>query len=219
MTNQPAPDATWGALNEMDGDARVQEMRTRSEALADLDEAARGQQAQSMILSEYQLDDSTLQDFTESRLRAWIAVAGDDLSRAQSVATAYDKAFERVSGQIAMRRSAIVQTVARNRFTPEDIDVLYELMPKQVANIRVRARKQSSTRWRPSARRTPRCRPPPVAPASPGGSSGSASRLGARALPARLRPRRARRSRAVRRCCALRRRAVGPSPLLSERVS
>ncbi|MXZ62465.1 MAG: hypothetical protein F4Y98_02350 [Chloroflexi bacterium] len=51
------------------------------------------------------------------------------------MANAYDKAFERVPGGMAMHHAALVQTVARDRFTPEDMDVLYELVPRHVENV------------------------------------------------------------------------------------
>lgn len=135
MTNEPQPDMTWSELSGTEGDARVSEMQQRFVALAGLDQAAREQQAESMIRAEYTLDDEPLADFTEARLRSWMGIAGDNLSQAQSVANAYDKAFERVPGGMAMHHAALVQTVARDRFTPEDMDVLYELVPRHVENV------------------------------------------------------------------------------------
>lgn len=135
MTNEPQPDMTWSELIGTEGDDRVSEMQQRFVALAGLDQAAREQQAESMIRAEYTLDDEPLADFTEARLRSWMGIAGDNLSQAQDVANAYDKAFERVPGQMAMHHAALVQTVARDRFTPEDMDVLYELVPRHVENV------------------------------------------------------------------------------------
>ena len=135
MTNEPQPDMTWSEINDTEGDAQITEMQQRFEALAVLDQAAREQQAESMIRAEYTLDDEPLADFTEARLRSWMSMAGDNLSRAQDVANAYDKAFERVPGGMAMHHAALVQTVARDRFTPEDMDVLYELIPRHVENV------------------------------------------------------------------------------------
>ena len=135
MTSGVQPDASWSTLNETEPEGRIGEMRKRFEALADLDQAAREQQAEAMILAEYELDDQQLHGFTESRLRAWLAMAGDNLERTQSVANAYDRAFERVPGAIAMKRTAMVQTVARDRLTPQDIDVLFELAPRLVEHV------------------------------------------------------------------------------------
>jgi hypothetical protein len=135
MTSEVQPDATWSAFSDADAAAQISEMRQRFEALADLDQPAREQQAEAMIRAEYALDDEALPGFTESRLRSWLAMAGDNLERAQSVANAYERAFERVPGGIAMRRAALVQTVARDELTPEDIDVLYELIPRLVENV------------------------------------------------------------------------------------
>ena len=135
MTNESQPDMTWSELNDTEGDAQITEMHQRFEALAGLDQAAREQQAESMIRAEYTIDDEPLADFTEARLRSWMMMAGSNLSRAQDVANAYDKAFERVPGGMAMHHAALVQTVARDRFTPEDMDVLYELIPRHVENV------------------------------------------------------------------------------------
>ena len=135
MTNEPQPDMTWSELIGTEGDARISEMQQRFVSLAGLDQTAREQQAESMIRAEYTLEDEPLADFTEARLRSWMSIAGENLSQAQDVANAYDKAFERVPGQMAMHHAALVQTVARDRFTPEDMDVLYELVPRHVENV------------------------------------------------------------------------------------
>lgn len=135
MTNEPQSDMTWSELSGTEGDARVSQMQQRFEALAGHELAAREQEAESMIRAEYTLEDEQLADFTEARLRSWMSIAGDNLSRAQDVANAYEKAFERVPGGMAMHHAALVQTVARDRFTPEDMDVLYELIPRHVENV------------------------------------------------------------------------------------
>ena len=135
MTNELQPDMTWSVLSDTETAAQISEMQQRFEALASLDQSSREQQAESMIRAEYTLDDEVLADFTENRLRSWMGLAGDNLERAQDVANAYDKAFERVPGGMAMHHAALVQTVARERFTPEDIDVLFELVPRHVQNV------------------------------------------------------------------------------------
>ena len=135
MTNDGQLDMTWSALSDSEASTRIAEMRQRFEALAELDQAAREQQAEAMIRAEYALDDQLLADFTESRLRSWLDLAADNLPGAQDVASAYNKAFERVPGGIAMHRAALVHTVARDRLTPEDMDVLFELIPRLVANV------------------------------------------------------------------------------------
>lgn len=135
MTSDVQADASWMALSETEASARIGEMRQRFDALADLDQPAREQQAEAMIRAEFELPDEDLHAFTESRLRAWMAMAGDNLERTQSVANAYEKAFERVPGAWAMQRATIVQTIARDSLTPEDVDVLYELVPRLVGNV------------------------------------------------------------------------------------
>jgi len=135
MNSDVQPDGSWGALAELAPAAQVEEMRKRFEALADRDQPARERQAQEMILSEYLLGDEQLGNFTESRLRVWIAMAQANLERTQIIANAYEKAFERVQGAIALRRTAIVQMVARERLSSSDIDVLFELIPNLVRHL------------------------------------------------------------------------------------
>ena len=135
MTTEAQLDMTWSALSDAEPAARISGMRQRFDALAGFDQAAREEQAEAMIRAEYALEDQQLADFTESRLRSWLSLAADNLQGAQDVANAYNKAFERVPGAIAMRRAALVHTVARDRLTPDDMDVLFELIPRLVANV------------------------------------------------------------------------------------
>ncbi|MYI83153.1 MAG: hypothetical protein F4056_07650 [Chloroflexi bacterium] len=135
MTTEAQPDMTWSALSDAEPSARISEMRQRFDALSRLDQPSREQQAESMIRAEYALDDESLADFTESRLRSWLSLAADNIEGARDVARAYDRAFERVPGEMAMHRAGLVHMIARDRLTPEDTDVLYELIPRLVENV------------------------------------------------------------------------------------
>ena len=103
MTTEAQLDMTWSALSDEEPAARISGMRQRFDAMAGLDQATREQQAEAMIRAEYALEDEQLADFTESRLRSWLSLAADNLPEAQDVASAYNMAFERVPGGIAMR--------------------------------------------------------------------------------------------------------------------
>lgn len=135
MATEIQPDSTWSEIASLDPDARVAAMRERFQTLVQADASERDRRLEAMILAEYALDDEHLPAFTASRLRAWMALAGENLEQAQVVASAWDDAFKRVPGDIAMRRAALVQTVAREEFSADDIDVLYELIPQLVGHL------------------------------------------------------------------------------------
>ena len=135
MATEIQPDSSWSEIASLDADARVAAMRDRFQTLAQADAAKRDRRLEAMIVAEYALDDEHLPAFTASRLRAWVGLAGENLEQAQVTASAWDDAFKRVPGEIAMRRAALVQTVARDEFSADDIDVLYELIPELVGHL------------------------------------------------------------------------------------
>jgi hypothetical protein len=129
------PDSTWAELEALDEAARQAAMRERFAGLVSADAGERDRQINGMIQAEYSLDDKRLHAFTVSRLRAWMTLAGENLEHAQVVAGAWDEAFKKVPGEMAMRRAGLVQTVARDEFNADDIDVLYELIPGLVGHL------------------------------------------------------------------------------------
>ena len=135
MADEIQPDTSWSDLSTLDPEARIAAMRERFDRLAGADAAERDRESEAMILAEYTLEDEQLHAFTASRLRSWMALSGDNLEQARIVSGAYDMAFQRVPGEMAMRRATIVQTLAREEFGPEDIDVLYELIPRLVGHV------------------------------------------------------------------------------------
>ena len=135
MADEIQPDTSWSELSTLDPEARIAAMRERFARLAVADAAERDRESEAMVLAEYTLEDEQLHAFTVSRLRSWMALSGDNLEQAQIVSGAYDAAFQRVPGGIAMRRATIVQTVAREEFGPADIDILYELIPRLVGHV------------------------------------------------------------------------------------
>ena len=135
MADEIQPDTSWSDLSTLDPEARIAAMRERFAKLAGADAADRDRESEAMILAEYTLEDEHLHALTVSRLRSWMALLEDNPEQARIVSGAYDTAFQRVPGEIAMRHATVVQMLAREEFGPEDIDVLYELIPNLVGHV------------------------------------------------------------------------------------
>src|SRR5690606_32440398 len=88
-----------------------------------------------MVRGEYGLTDAQLRTFTVSRLRAWLAVASNNMEGAQSLARGYDAAFDHLPADMAMRRSTTVQTVARQDLTTDEVQGLFDLIPSIVRQV------------------------------------------------------------------------------------
>jgi hypothetical protein len=92
-------------------------------------ETARLDELEGMARAEYALPDAELHRFTASRLRAWIELDRVDPGQAQLLATAYDRVFERVPVELAMRRAMLVQSVARSELTPAEVAEIRKITP------------------------------------------------------------------------------------------
>ena len=128
-TGSITPDTTWSDLSSLDDAARQREMVERFRQVTGLDEAARLDKLEAMARAEYALPDDVLHRFTASRLRAWIQLDHTDPGQAQLLASAYDRVFQRVPAELAMRRAMLVQSVARSELTPEEIAELDRMAP------------------------------------------------------------------------------------------
>lgn len=125
----------WAALaGNSEGDRQMRMRAILDEVLA-LDEAERGTTIEGMVQAEYALDDAQLRPFTIDRLRTWLAIAQDNMGGAQSLARGYDAAFDKLGAALAMRRSSMVQTVARHDLTPEEVTGLFDLIPSIVRQV------------------------------------------------------------------------------------
>lgn len=125
----------WAGLaGASEGDRGVR-MRAILDEVLNLDEAERGTAVDGMVRAEYALDDAQLRPFTTDRLRTWLGIAQDDMSGAQSLARGYDAAFDKLGASLAMRRSSMVQTVARHDLTPEEVTGLFDLIPSIVRQV------------------------------------------------------------------------------------
>jgi len=135
MTTDAQMDATWSGLSELDATARQQSMEERFARLASKAEAERFVEAEAMVRAEYALDDMPLQDFTVSRLRAWIALSKRDPAQASAAVKAYDHVFDHLPAEMAMKRASVVQTVARAQLSSDEIEALFDLIPSLVRQL------------------------------------------------------------------------------------
>jgi hypothetical protein len=126
-----APDTTWSNLAALDEEGRRTAMTERFRRLASEDEASRLRELEAMVRAEYALPEQELHAFTLSRLRAWIELEEHDPGQAMAIAGAYDKVFDRLPANLAMRRASVVQTVARMELTAEEMQHL-DLMESRV---------------------------------------------------------------------------------------
>ncbi len=128
-------DTTWSGLIALAPEPRVSAMRERYELLLALPDAELERKLEDMIVAEYALDHANLHDFTASRLRAMLGIAEQDVERARRVASAGDHVFTRMSGEIAMRRTVTVQTIARTELTSEEVELLRQLLPSLLQQL------------------------------------------------------------------------------------
>jgi hypothetical protein len=99
-------------------------------ALATLPKSDRLERLRTIVATTYRLPDDEFRTLTESRLRAWL---GLDEGVAATVAQSYDAVLQEVSANDAMRRVAVVQTLARD-FSLEDQERLRALVPAVFAD-------------------------------------------------------------------------------------
>ncbi len=133
-TSQLSADTTWSNL------AALGE-RQRMEAM--VDEAERVRELEAMVLAEYALPEADLRDFTLSRLRAWLELHEQDPGQSHALASAYHAVFQRVPADIALRRASVVQSVAREDMTAEELTELDELIPDVLEPV-AHAKKEST---------------------------------------------------------------------------
>jgi hypothetical protein len=135
MTSGIQADTSWSDLAQSDAASRQRAMEERFARLAAKGEDERLHEIEAMILAEYSLGEKELQEFTASRLRAWIALEQRDPAQAQAATRGYDRVFDRMPGDLAMRRATVVQTVARQELSAEEIEALFDLIPSMVRHL------------------------------------------------------------------------------------
>ena len=125
VTQNVEPDKNWVLLADEEEEERRAKMVQRYTELAILPEEERTSQMMEMAMAEYSLADAKLRSLTLSRLSVWLSL---DTEMAQKLASSYDAAMLKLPGQHAMRRVALVQTLARD-FSPEQQVQLVTLLP------------------------------------------------------------------------------------------
>lgn len=133
--NPIGPDASWSGLSALDEEGRRAAITERYRHLVSADESQRLSELEGMVRAEYQLADAELYSFTLSRLRAWIQLRAHDPGQASALARAYDQVFRRVPGELAMRRAAVVQTVARTDLQDDEVAALEEMVPALMQSV------------------------------------------------------------------------------------
>jgi uncharacterized protein (DUF2342 family) len=125
MVTPEASDQAWVELLHEPEEVRETKMVARYTELAALSADERLARMLAMARAEYALPDDELRTFTLSRIRAWLRLEPET---ARTTASTYDAAMQRMPGTAAMRRVAIVQTLARE-LPAEDEERLRELVP------------------------------------------------------------------------------------------
>lgn len=125
----------WVSLADVPDGERVDRMKTLLGEVVPLEQGERLQTIEGMVQAEYALDDERLRPFTVSRLRAWLAIADENMEDALALARGYDAAFDHLGAAMAMRRSTMVQTVARQDLQPAEVTGLFDLIPSIVRQV------------------------------------------------------------------------------------
>jgi hypothetical protein len=119
-------DQEWAQiLSSTSGGKREVAMHERYGELADLPEDERRRRLRAMTFAEYSFPDAELREITVSRLRTWLTM---DPEAAKRIAASLEAVMAEMPGDIAWRRVALVQTMARE-FSSDDVLRLRELVP------------------------------------------------------------------------------------------
>ncbi len=145
MVTEPLDD--WSGLRSLGAEARTQEMATRFRRIAMMGEDDRTRLLHGLVETVYALPDGDIRQMTESRLRAWLRLDSED---ARVVADSYGQVLDRMSSSIALKRVAIVQSVA-SHLTPEEQERLRQLIPGIVASGPVRLSAEPSRAGTPDS--------------------------------------------------------------------
>ena len=129
MVSQQDVDLEWAKLADSEVTPREAAMLARYNELAGLSEDERRSRLRSMARAEYELSDAKLRPFTVSRMRTWLEL---DPTNAQLIASSYDAVMQEMPAPVAMRRVALVQSLAIE-FSVDDEDRLRKLTPRVFA--------------------------------------------------------------------------------------
>jgi hypothetical protein len=124
-------DTPWGALVDLDDATAKQAMAERFRSLATLGPDDLTAELRPMIVQEYALDAASLAKFTACRLRSLLELPQGD---AVAISDGYNRVFNTLPSELAMRRATVVQSAARE-MTPEEIAKLHEIIPAFTSQI------------------------------------------------------------------------------------
>ncbi|MSQ29551.1 MAG: hypothetical protein EXR68_03575 [Dehalococcoidia bacterium] len=137
-TQRSAPrssDSTWPGLVTLEPQLRATAIRERFELLLALPDGEMDINLEEMIVAEYALDVAGLYTLTASRLRALLGIAEQDPERARRLQRAYDRVFDHLPGALAMRRTVVVQTIARTELSVQEAELLRGLAPSLLEQL------------------------------------------------------------------------------------
>lgn len=115
----------WSWLRDADDLTLQSRMTSFFDGLAGTDEGQRRQRLRPLIDAEYHLPDEVLRRVTMARLRALLTLSQD---AAERVAGSYDAIMNSLEGEIAFKRAALVQQMARE-LSIEEEERLHSLLP------------------------------------------------------------------------------------------
>src|SRR6266581_1757391 len=134
-TPETGADEVWGKLATAPEGERTAQTLARYRELATQPEAERRAQLQAMARAEYALPDDQLRAMTLSRLQAYLQMEPEEV---RTVVASLDAVMNQLPGTMAMRRVALVQTLARE-FSLDDQQRLHDLVPnvfgERIANV------------------------------------------------------------------------------------
>lgn len=125
MAAEANADQAWADLSTVSEEERQAQMQQRYATLLTLPEPERLTQLRAMVQAEYSLPDADLRPFTASRLRTLLRMEPTDVTQLMA---ATETVMQQLPGTIAMRRVALVQTLARE-FSMDEQARLQQLIP------------------------------------------------------------------------------------------
>ena len=128
------PDTAWARLAAQPRAQRERAIREHLDSVLALDESARQQAVQRMVLAESHLGPE-LRTFTASRLSVWAQLLETDLDGVRWLANAYQAALATMPAEFAMRSALTADLVVRNDLQNEELAALISVSPRFVRQV------------------------------------------------------------------------------------
>ncbi len=142
MANAEVRDNEWARIAELPEADRQAVMRREVEELAKLSEEERRARLRAGAEQEFRLPDDKLRAVIVSRIHVWL---DGDQATVRPVAASLDAVMNVAPSTVAMRRAAIIQTLARD-FPANQQERLRSLVPGAFPNHDVRPVSMASSR-------------------------------------------------------------------------